>query len=310
MTTKKKISVVVPVYKSQECIQALVNRVDECLKEMDYELVLVNDCSPDKSWAEIKKTARSNKKVIGINLRKNSGQDNALMAGLAVVTGDYVVIMDDDLQHDPADIERMVKELERADYDVCFANFRTKKERLWKRIGSWLNGRMAEIIIKKPRHIYLSPFKILRREIIDEITKYVGPYPYVDGLIFTITQNVTQLNVEHHERFAGEGNYTFLKSILVGLKLMTGFSVFPLRVAIIIGAIVSISGFLLSLVYFLRFFIVGEQVEGWTSLILVTLILGGIILITMGIVGEYVGRSYIQLNKKPPYSVKEMLHRE
>jgi undecaprenyl-phosphate 4-deoxy-4-formamido-L-arabinose transferase len=310
MTIKKKISVVVPVYKSQECVQALVNRVDECLQGKEYELVLVNDGSPDNSWEEIKKAARSNKRVIGISLRKNSGQDNALMAGFSAVTGDYVVIMDDDLQHNPADIERMAEELERGSYDACYANFGTKKEKLWKRLGSWLNGKMAEIIIRKPRHIYLSPFKILRKEIMDEIIKYVGPYPYIDGLIFTITQNVTQLPVEHHERFAGRGNYTFLRSILVSLKLMTGFSVFPLRVAIIIGFIVSISGFILSLFYFLKFFIAGESVAGWTSLIMVTLILGGMILIALGIVGEYVGRSYVQLNKKPPYSIKEVLNRE
>jgi undecaprenyl-phosphate 4-deoxy-4-formamido-L-arabinose transferase len=284
--------------------------VDECLQATDYELVLVNDGSPDKSWSEIKKAARSNKRVIGMNLRKNSGQDNALMAGFSAVTGDYVVIMDDDLQHDPADIEQMIQALERSGQDVCFANFSTKKETLWKRIGSWLNGKMAEIIIRKPGHIYLSPFKVLRREIIDEIVKYVGPYPYVDGLLFTITQHVTQMDIEHHKRFAGEGNYTFLKSLLVGLKLMTGFSVFPLRVAIITGFIVSISGFALSLFFFLRYFIAGEQVVGWTSLIMVTLILGGMILIALGLVGEYVGRSYLQLNKKPPYSIVEIFNRE
>ena len=132
MQTNRKISLVVPVYNSRECVQPLVHRVQECLEGLEYELILINDCSPDETWEEIKKAVKSNNRVIGINLRKNYGQDNAIMAGFSRVSGDYVVIMDDDLQHDPGDINKLVLELEKGDFDVCFANFKTRKHRKWK----------------------------------------------------------------------------------------------------------------------------------------------------------------------------------
>jgi len=308
MLTDKKISIVVPVYNSQECVQTLVNRVDECLNQVDYELILVNDCSPDNSWKEMKKAAQPNKKVVAINLRKNSGQDNAIMAGFSKAIGNYVVIMDDDLQHDPADIKKMIHELEKGDFDVCFASFLAKNQKLWKNLGSWFNGKMAEIIINKPSHIYLSPFKIVKREVVDEIIKYIGPYPYVDGIIFTITQNVSQILTEHHSRFAGQSNYTLGRSISVWLKLMTSFSVFPLRIATFIGFMASILGFLLAIFYIVRYFIEGTTVEGWTSLTVIILVLSGTILVALGAIGEYVGRSYVQLNRRLQYSIKEIVN--
>ena len=189
MASTKKISIVVPVYNSQECMEPLAQRIDECLRESDYELILVNDGSADHSWEEIKRVASQNKNIIGVNLRKNSGQDNAIMAGLKQVRGDYVIIMDDDLQHNPADIPNLVSECAKG-FDVCFANFESKKQKWWKNFGSWFNGKAAEIVIGKPKRIYLSPFKAIGRDVIDEIIKYEGPYPYVDGLLFTVTRNV------------------------------------------------------------------------------------------------------------------------
>lgn len=304
---KKKISIVVPVYKSQECIEAFINRVDESLNGLNYELIMVDDCSPDNSWEEIKKAVKLKKEIIGINLRKNSGQDNAIMAGFSKAIGDLIVVMDDDLQHNPADIKKMIQQLEKSDADVCFANFPKKKQKLWKNLGSWFNGKMAEIIINKPCHIYLSPYKIIRKEIIDEILNYRGPFPYVDGILFSITQNVTQVEVEHYKRLAGSSNYTFSMSISVWLKLITSFSVFPLRIASFLGILASILGFILAVFYFAKYFIMGEDVEGWTSLIVIILILCGTILLTLGIIGEYVGRSYLQLYNKPQYSIKEVI---
>jgi undecaprenyl-phosphate 4-deoxy-4-formamido-L-arabinose transferase len=308
MLINKKISIVVPVYKSEKCVETLVKRVDNSLHDVDYELILVNDNGPDNSWEEIKKAAKSNKRIIAINLRKNSGQDNAIMAGFSKVSGNYVVIMDDDLQHEPADIKKLIQELERGDFDVCFAKFPVKKQKLWKNIGSWLNGKMAEIIIKKPPYIYLSPFKIIKKEIVDEIVAYSGPYPYIDGIIFTITRNVTQVPIEHHTRFAGESNYTLYRSVAVWLKLMTNFSFLPLRIATMIGIMVFLNGFLLALFYFTRYLLVGEIIEVWTSLMIIFLILCGTIILSLGCIGEYVGRSFMQLNRRPQYSIKEVLN--
>ena len=193
------------------------------------------------------------------------------MAGFSKASGDYVVVMDDDLQHDPRDIRKLVRGLEKGDYDVCFARFPKKKQKFWKNIGSWINGKMAELTISKPRHIYLSPFKILQKEIVDEIIKYEGPYPYVDGIIFSITQNVMQIDIDHHERYRGESNYTLIKSFAVWLKLMTSFSVFPLRIATLIGIFASIFGFLLAMYYLTRYLFIGSTVEGWTSLMIMLL---------------------------------------
>lgn len=304
-----KISIVVPVYKSQDCIEALVNRVEECLSEFEFELILVNDGSPDKSWVKIKKAGESRKWLKGINLRKNAGQDNAIMAGFSKANGEYIIVMDDDLQHDPDDIPKLVQELENTDTDICFAKFKKKYHKFWKNLGSWFNGKMAEIIIDKPPHIYLSPFKVIRKEIIDEIIRYTGPFPYVDGILFSITQNVSQIEVEHHERHKGTSNYNLAKSMSVWLKLMTCFSVFPLRIATYLGILSSISGFLLALYYLVEYFVIHNTVEGWTSLVIITLVLSGIILLALGAIGEYVGRSYIQLYRKPQYSIRELINR-
>jgi glycosyltransferase involved in cell wall biosynthesis len=306
MTSTEKISIVVPVYNSKDCMEPLARKIDECLRDRDYELILVNDGSVDQSWEEIRRVASQSRKIMGVNLRKNSGQDNAIMAGLRQATGRYIIIMDDDLQHDPADIPNLVSECAKG-YDVCFANFESKKQKWWKNLGSWLNGKAAEIVIDKPKQIYLSPFKAIRREVIDEIVKYEGPYPYVDGLLFTVTRNVTQAPAEHHHRFAGRSNYSFIRSLTVWLKLATGFSVFPLRIVTFLGIGASVIGFLLIVYFFLEYFYVGKNPEGWMSLMVVTLILGGMVMISLGTIGEYVGRTYLLLNKKPQSSAKEIL---
>ena len=163
-------------------------------------------------------------------------------------------------------------------------------------------------MIDKPPHIYLSPFKVIRKEIVDEIIEYMGPFPYVDGILFSITQNVSQVEVEHHERYKGTSNYNLARSIGVWLKLMTSFSVFPLRIATYLGILSSILGFILAIYYLVEYFMIHTTVEGWTSLVIITLVLSGIILLALGAIGEYVGRSYIQLYRKPQYSIRDLIN--
>lgn len=304
---KECISIVVPVYKSEDCLEALAARVDSVLK--NYELILVNDCSPDKSWAVIRNLAAGNRKIKALSLMKNAGQDNALMAGLSVASGEYVVIMDDDLQHDPVDIPRLLANLGE-DFDVCYANFMVKKQKLWKNLGSWLNGKVAQLLIKKPKGIYLSPFKIMRRHLVREILKYTGPYPYVDGLIFRSTSRITQVDVEHNDRFSGKGNYNLVRSIRVFLRLATNFSVMPLRVATMIGMLSFIVAFVLAIMFLLEYFIYGIDVEGWISQMLFTLFLGGVLLMCVGMMGEYIGRLYMSVSNAPQYSLRECINLE
>jgi polyisoprenyl-phosphate glycosyltransferase len=306
----KKITVVIPVYKSEDCLDELVKRLTSVLNNFakTYEIVLVNDCSPDNSWNKIIDLCKVYDNLKGINLRKNFGQDCAIMAGLNNSSGEFVIIMDDDLQHDPKDIPILIGKLEEG-YDVCYALFESKKQSWFKNFGSWFNGKVAEIVIDKPKNVYLSPYKAIKRGVIDEIIKYDGPYPYVDGLIFRVTRNITQVKVEHHERYSGQGNYNLIKSIRVWLRLATNFSVFPLRIATVFGFVASIIGFLMALYFIIQRIVDGQSPIGWASMIVTVLFVGGIQLMAIGTIGEYIGRLFIYYSKEPQFVVKEIVEK-
>ena len=300
-----QLSIVVPVYRSARRLPELARRVrQEVGAHFDsYELILVNDASPDASWEVILQLTREYDFITGINLRRNVGQDNAIMAGLNIAVGEVVVIMDDDLQHDPADIPKLYDRLQDG-FDVVYAHFGRKQQALWKNIGSWLNDRFAIVVLGKPKDIYMSAYKALRREVVDEVIKYRGPYPYVDGLIFTVTSNITDLPATHHARYAGKGNYNFVKSIGVWLKLATGFSVIPLRMVTFLGAVISLFSFLLAFYFVLETLLRKGQPSGWPSVIVAILFIGGVQLIGIGAVGEYIGRIFMTQNQRPQFTVK------
>ena len=263
-----ELSVVVPVYLSADCLPELARQVQAAAENrfQTYELILVNDASPDQSWAVIASLVETCTFVTGLNLRKNVGQDNAIMAGLCQATGECVVIMDDDLQHDPADIGPLCQTLAKG-FDVAYAAFGHKRQALWKNLGSWFNDRAAVIVLGKPKDVYLSPYKALRREIAQEIVKYHGPFSYVHGIIFGITSQITQVPATHHERFAGRGNYSVWRSIRVWLKLATGFSVIPLRIATIVGGAISLLSFVMASFFVIQALVLDRIPEGYPSLI-------------------------------------------
>lgn len=300
----KEISVVIPVYKSEKCILELTKQISDALKDFDWELILVNDCSPDNSWTEIKKVAAENNNITGINLRKNGGQDLAILAGLNHAKGKWIVIMDDDLQHSPYDIPKLYAQAQKG-FDVVYADFKQKKQKLWKNLGSWLNGKVSEITLGKPKGIYLSPFKIISGSVVKEMCKLNNLFPYIDGLIFQVTKNITQINIEHHKREYGKSNFTLVKSMQVFFRMMFGFSTFPLNFATYIGFFSSTMGFLLAIYFLVKFLLGLEPLTGWTSLIMVILILGGLILLALGIIGKYIGQMYLTINNSPKYIVKE-----
>lgn len=302
-----ELSIVVPVYRSADCLSELARRVRAALdgRVGTYELILVNDASPDTSWEVISNLVEAHPFVVGLNLRKNVGQDNAIMAGLHHASGATVVIMDDDLQHDPADIPALVKALTK-DTDVVYAAFDHKKQALWKNIGSWFNDRVAVVVLGKPSNVYLSPFKAIRREVVDEIVKYDGPFTYVDGIIFGITSRITQVSATHGSRFAGQSNYTLLRSIMVWLKLATGFSVMPLRITMLIGGAIAFFSFLMALFFIIQALVLSREPEGYPSLIVTIFFLGGIQLMGLGAVGEYVGRVFLTQSKLPQFTVKDV----
>ena len=303
-----QVSVVIPVYNSEDCLNELTVRLAGVLDSLGkaYEIVMVNDCSLDNSWRKITELCEMYDKLRGINLRKNFGQDSAIMAGLNHSSGESVVIMDDDLQHDPVDIPSLLAELVRG-YDVCYACFTTKKQSWFKNFGSWFNDKVANLILKKPKEIYLSPYKAIKREVVDEVIKYDGPYPYVDGLLFRVTCNVTQVIAQHHERYAGKVNYNLRKSLRVWLKLATNFSVLPLRIATFLGFLSSGLGFILVIVFIIQILLGASPPQGWASLFISVLFLGGIQLISLGIVGEYVGRLFLHYSEEPQFVIKDIL---
>lgn len=306
----KEISVVIPVYNSEDNLTELCRQINDALKSVSFEIILVNDRSKDQSWNVIKQMTQNYQQVVGINLRKNAGQDNALMAGLNHAVGNYIVIMDDDLQHSPYDILKLYNACVEQKSDICYGNFYSLKQAKWKNLGSWLNGKISEWLLDKPKGIYLSPFKIITKGVIQEIIKYTGPYPYMEGLLLSVTDNMVQVDIEHHKRFKGKSNFNLIRSVGVFFKHVTTFSVTPLRVAAFIGTISSIAGFLLIPYYLFEHFFNHNSVEGWTSIVILLLILGGLILLSLGLIGEYLGRAYLNINKKPQFTIKELIKNE
>jgi len=304
----KELSIVIPVFNSQDCLERLYGELKQSLS-IPHEVILVNDQSSDGSWAVIRDLVDQYENIIGINLRMNKGQDNAIMAGLSRASGKFIVVMDDDLQHPPSAINKMYEQCKNG-YDVCYGNYSLKKQNFWKNIGSWWNGKVAEFMLNKPIPLYLSPFKIMKASIADAVKHYHGPYPYLDGLILSTTNNITQVEVEHNKRFAGKSNYSLFKSLVVWGNHVTGFSVAPLRFVTACGLIAAIVGFLLGLYYIFLHLRTNRVVEGWTTLVVINLFSSGIVMMALGIIGEYVGRSYLLLNHKPQYNIKEVITNE
>lgn len=305
----------IPVYRGEPCLVALADAIDAALEPLGkpYEVVLVNDGSPDRSWQVIESLCRTRPWYVGIDLRRNFGQDNAIMTGLRVVRGAAVAIMDDDLQHDPRDLPTLLRALELEEADVVFARFAVKHQAWWKNLGSWLNGRVAEWVIEKPRGIYLSPYKVIRREVTDLICRYDGPDPYVDGLLFQVTTRVAQVSVPHHPRRAGTSGYTLMRSLRVWARLATAFSVKPLRLVIWVGLFFGLLGGGLAL-YVIAYRLLYPQnfeqsVAGWASLMVAELLTSAVRMLFLGVLGEYAGRTYLAVCNKPQAAVRTTLNR-
>ncbi|MCG2583617.1 glycosyltransferase family 2 protein [Massilia sp. TS11] len=309
MPERPALSLVIPVYGSEKVLPELVARLYATLEALPqagpgrFEIIFVCDCSPDGSWRVIEQLAQQYPAVRGILLRMNAGQHNALMAGFAKARGEIIVTMDDDLQHAPSDIPALLAELEQG-RDVVYARFGKRKgHATWKLWGSKLNDLVAGYLMHKPRGLYLSPFRALRASIRDDILRYTGPYVYVDGLILSVTRNIGTVDVDHHERYAGETGYSFKKSVSLWLKMATSFSIVPLRLTSLAGLVFAGLGFLLALLLIIQKFTLDLMPVGWSSLIVTILIVGGVQLLALGMLGEYLGRVLLTLNMRPQYVV-------
>ena len=301
-----RLSVVVPVYRSATILPQLVEQIyaEMCKDGLpdDFELLLINDASPDNSWEIIRSLANTHSFIKGISLRRNFGQHSAIMAGLNHVSGKFVVLMDDDLQHPPHAIGDMVRALNEG-YDVCYTNYLNRRHAAWKKLGSKFNNWVATHLLGKPKGLYLSSFKAMSREIVREIIKYDGPYAYIDGLILDVTRSITTIDIEHQSRHEGEGNYNLRRSLSLWLKMATSFSVLPLRIATYAGFVLSALSLLMIVFVIAQKILHPDLPAGWASLIATILFIGGIQTLCIGMIGEYLGRTYLKLNHKPQFVV-------
>lgn len=305
---KGLISFVIPCYCSEKTINAVVAEIIEKVKEQpeyDYEIILVNDFSKDDTKEVIKRLAEEDHKIVAMGFSKNFGQHSAIMAGFWKVRGEYVVCLDDDGQMPVESIFDLIKELEKG-ADVAFGQYEEVKQKWNRNVGSKINAKMTEILLEKPKEVFMSSFWAGKRFVIEEVLRYDGAYPYIGGLLLRITRNMVSVPVKQRERAAGSSGYTFIKLVNLWMNGFTAFSVKPLRFATFCGGGSAAAGFVFGIVMVVRKLLNPNILLGYASTITVILFIGGMLMLMLGIMGEYIGRIYICINKAPQYVVREV----
>ena len=306
-TDMVSVSIVIPVYNAEFSIGKLVDKlVSELKHQYNLEIVLVNDNSQDNSEEVCIGLYERYKNVVSFySLAKNVGEHNAVMAGLNNISGDYVIIMDDDFQNPVSEVIKLISYVSEKDYDVVYTYYKKKKHSFYRNLGSRFNDKMANIMLKKPKDLYLSSFKMINKYLVNEIIKYDLPFPYIDGLILRSTDNIGKIEVKHSERKSGKSGYTLKKLISLWLNMFTNFSILPLRISIIIGFLFAIIGFLLGIQTFIEKLLNPGLPIGYPTIIVIIGIFAGIQLIAIGMIGEYLGRVFLSLNKKPQFTIRK-----
>lgn len=305
-----RISFTIPCYRSENTVESVVEEIINKMKErsnLDYEIIAVNDSSPDNVWSVIKKLSEENPKIKAINLAQNVGKHAALMAAFSVATGDIVVGVDDDGQCPVDKLWDLLAPLDEG-YDMAMAQYPQKVQSGFKNFGSKVNDAMVRFLIGKPKGMVFSNFTARKKFICDEIIKYKNPYPYLEGLTLRTTQNIALVPMEERKRQVGTSGYTLRKSLALWVNGCTAFSVKPLRLATILGLIFSFIGFIVGIYMVISRLLNPGMVAGYASLMAVLLFIGGIIMMLLGVIGEYLGRIYICINNSPQYVIREMLN--
>lgn len=304
------ISFVIPCYGSEKTIGYVINEIEQKLlsvNEYDYEIICVNDNSPDDVLNVLKSIAQDNNSIKVIDLAKNSGKHAAVMAGYKYVTGDVVVNLDDDGQCPIDKLWQLIDALG-DDCDIAIAKYPKKKQSGIKNIGSKINAIMTAVMIDKPKHLQLSNFSVLKRYVVDEVLKYDNPYPYIDGLFLRTTKKIKNVEMEERDRISGESNFTIKKSLSLWINGLTAFSVKPLRVSSLIGVVCALIGFVFGAITIIRKIVLPYISVGWSSTVSIMLFIGGLIMLMLGMIGEYIGRIYISLNNSPQYVIRETIN--
>ena len=308
---REKISFVIPCYNSTNTISLVVDEIELVMQndmaKYDYEIVLVNDGSPDgTTFDAISNLVNEHNNIIGLNLARNFGQPSAVMAALNKATGDYVVCGDDDGQTPFEELSKLFEKIEEG-YDLVEAKYAVREKRsLFRKIGTFMNEGMATWLIAKPKGLELTTYWVTRRFVVDQMVSYPNAYPYLGGLMLRTTQNACNVDVTHRERKSGSSGYNFRKMMSLWLNGFTSFSVKPLRVMTATGMICALIGFIYGIFTVVNKIIYGGAIDaGYSSLMSVMLFMFGIVLFFMGLIGEYVGRIYLSLNKAPQFVIKE-----
>ena len=310
----KLVSFVIPCYRSGQTLPAVIQEIKETMDSMDsyeYEIILINDCSPDDTFDVITRICRENDNITGINLARNFGQHSALMAGFHYVKGDVIVCLDDDGQTPADEVGKLLEGIEKG-ADVVYARYNHKRHSAFRNFGSHINELMTRIMLGKPKELYVSSYFAARRFVVEEMTRYEYAYPYVIGLVLRSTQNIINVDVQHRDRQAGESGYTLKKLLGLWFNGFTAFSVKPLRIATVTGVVCAFCGFAYGIYTIIKkiFIKPPDLVIGFSALMSVTVFMGGMLMLMMGMVGEYLGRMYISVNNSPQYVIREIVGKE
>lgn len=303
-----KVSFVIPCYKSAKTIGKVIDEIRESMEKeasrCTYEVILVNDFPADDTYSEICRLAAEDERIIGVNLAKNFGQHAALMAGFAKCTGDVTICLDDDGQTPADEAYKLLDAMEQG-ADAVYARYANKKHSAFRNFGSRVNDAMARFMIGKPKELYVSSFFGMKRFVREEILRYQNPYPYVIGLVLRTTNNIVNVDVKHREREEGTSGYTLSKLLGLWFNGFTSFSVKPLRVATACGVVFAAIGFIYGIYTIINKLVNPAVPMGWSSTMAALLFIGGVLMLMLGLIGEYIGRIYISLNDAPQYVVKE-----
>jgi len=301
------LSIIVPVYRGAATIGRLVEAVSQLRPAGGIEIILVNDGSPDESGDVCRRLAETaTVPLTYIEHARNFGEHNAVMTGLRHARGAYVINMDDDLQNPPEEVIRLYDHARLGGWDVVYTRYARKEHESWRNLGSRFANQVADSLLDKPKGLYLSSFRCMSAMVVREVTKYSGPYPYIDGLIMQVTQRISSIEVAHYARADGVSNYNMRRLVRLWLNLATNFSVLPLRLAIFAGVAMGALGFLLAIVVIIEaiFF---ETPSGWASSMMLMLLIAGVQFTILGVMGEYVGRAFLSANGKPQGVVREVI---
>lgn len=303
----QKVSFVIPCYRSEKTLPGVVQEINETMQKLPqymYDIFLVNDSSPDQTFGVIKELCEQYPFITGINLAKNFGQHAALMAGLRKSDGDIVVCLDDDGQTPADEVGKLLEGIEKGS-DVVYAQYDTKKHSAFRNFGSWMNDLMTRVMLGKPKDLHVTSYFAARRFVVESMLAYESCYPYVIGLVLRATKNITNVPVHHRSRTEGASGYTLKKLITLWLNGFTAFSIIPLRIATMIGSGCAAAGFLYGIYTIIKKLLNPAVPVGFSSLMSAVVFIGGMLMLMLGLIGEYVGRVYISINHSPQYVIRE-----